>query len=460
MKRTSHMAVVTIMSLILGVTSTEGYEDNTHQRLSQRAIQVAANNAGAQGVPPNLVSLFVYSDGTMNTLGLQVISGAGAPESEGDKAGEDYTTYDINWQCPVEVTPKHSSSEPLNHFGTGLLWGGPACVKFQQFMDHAVKLWKLDKKPQAAFILGRALHLVEDMAQPQHALDEAHYPYTTWHWIPVGGFYNPSFLEFFTEAHITDQNGYPTTLQQDFCPENGGYPDYTGLIGGVDAYGCEFCSQPLDYFFDSAHRSEALRAPAGKQFTISDLKSWFPGQQFDAVASSYSLPFQLVGKPCDTKNYRSSRDFRWNDFVSASINSIDLGYRLKEAQSGAAGFASWHANALLKPAVADAAGVIAAFWNEVKDVNPNQKPCSPPSPAGDTPDDSAQVKSSVVTAASAMPSSADWHNICRVGISKGLPTMADYGVSSSLFDQIAALVLRHTKPAPALIGTGREMKNV
>jgi hypothetical protein len=127
-----------------------------------------------------------------------------------------------------------------------------------------------------------------------------------------------------------------------------------------------------------------------------------------------------------------------------ATHSIDFGTRLSEAEQGAIPFGSWHTNALLKPAVADAAGVIAAFWNEVKDVNPAQPPpCKAKpaggSPAGDYPDDSAQVKSAVVTATSNSPASSDWHNICRVGISKGLSSMADYGVSSSLFDQIAAL---------------------
>jgi hypothetical protein len=357
-------------------------------------------------------------------------------------AGEDYTGYRIAGCEGVEKWP--DGKEPLNHFADGMYGGGPAFESYVRFYLDAVNLWKQGKRAEAAFILGRALHLIEDMAQPQHAMNEEHYPFhqLRWHGLPIPwtfGHFNPSFLEAFTEAHITDQNGYPTTLEQDFCLENGGYPDYTALIGDVDAFGCQFCSQPLDYFFDSAHKSEALRAPAGPSFNTSQLRTWFPSLQIGPLGNSLELPFQFVDAPCGTKEYKQSRDYTSSDFFSASINSIDLGYRLKEGQSGAAAFGAWHTNALLKSAVADVAGVIAAFWNEVKNANPNPKPCAPPSPAGDTPDDSAQVRSSVVAASNTMPASSDWHNICRVGISKGLPTMADYGVSSSLFDQIAAL---------------------
>ena len=165
MRRASHIALVTMTSLLLAVTSIEGYEDNTHQQLSKRALQVAAGNA--QGVPPDLVALFVASNGVIKDLGLQVIAGAGAPD-----IGEDYTIYFIDWDCPVKVTTWPWFAESLNHFGTGLLWGGPAYASFVRFYGDAVDLWNSGNKTDAAFTLGRALHPIEDMAPPLDCLSD------------------------------------------------------------------------------------------------------------------------------------------------------------------------------------------------------------------------------------------------------------------------------------------------
>ncbi len=48
MRRTTVNVLAAMMSLLVAVTSTEGYEDNTHKQLSKRALQVAASNAGAR----------------------------------------------------------------------------------------------------------------------------------------------------------------------------------------------------------------------------------------------------------------------------------------------------------------------------------------------------------------------------------------------------------------------------
>lgn len=71
----NHVAVLTIVSIVMCLVKVEGYEDKSHQRLSQRALQVAMANAN--GVPPDLLNQFVSSRGDINKLGLRVIEGAG-----------------------------------------------------------------------------------------------------------------------------------------------------------------------------------------------------------------------------------------------------------------------------------------------------------------------------------------------------------------------------------------------
>jgi hypothetical protein len=465
MRRDHEILAFVSLGLLLRAVPLPGYEDNTHQQLTKRSLVVAAIKA------PSLPGDFASPNGDIGSLGRQVIAGAGkgpdeAPPGDRDPAktdGEDYTDYDIQ-KCPLKVKPRVHRFEPLNHFLTGMLRHGPALNMFIKFYRDAVDLWKKDKRGEAAFILGRAIHLIEDMAQPQHAMDEAHLSWdvlrATSGWKRT--VYNPSFVEFFAEAHIQDRTGQRTTPEYALCEYNvlqTSYVDYTPLIAGLDAFGCDGCLSFGDYFRNAvdASKDSVYLSPDNssgllvRQFTSAQMESWFnvtpQYPMFTPLPSTMDLPFQYVrAAGCDTKMYRDAvglyhkPDYWRTGDQSGTVRSIDFGFRLKEADLGAAEFADWHTGALLKPAVADAAGLIAYFWNEVKNlplVPP--KPCDGPSPAKDFPDDSVMVKASSALESSEMPASFDWQNLCRVGIGKGLGSMADYGVSSSLMDQLAAM---------------------
>ncbi len=153
----------------------------------------------------------------MNTLGLQVIAGAGLHD-----IGEDYTGCSKIGSCPKRAVRQWWPAEVLNHFKGGLRWGGPAYASFVRFYGDAVDLWNSGNKTDAAFTLGRALHLIEDMAQPQHAMDEKHLHLPLFHWN------NPSFLEEFTEANIGNA---PATS---YCANSRN--DYGSRIADISRY--------------------------------------------------------------------------------------------------------------------------------------------------------------------------------------------------------------------------------
>lgn len=239
MRDRSFLVILLAISLTMVLLPVGSYEDNTHQALTKRALEVAMGHDTS--IPGDFSPLM--------PLGLQVIAGAGLHD-----IGEDYTAYFIDWDCPVKVITWPWIAESLNHFDTFKLWGGPAYDVFLKFYSDAVGLWHRGRRAEAALILGRALHLIEDMAQPQHALDESHLSFKY-------ARINPSFLEFFTEAHIQPQS-------TGFCPENGGYPDYSALIGGLDAYGSEFCSQAPDYFFNVTNTLKEMYTVAHWHFGV------------------------------------------------------------------------------------------------------------------------------------------------------------------------------------------------
>ncbi len=201
--------------LLVPTRAPFGYEDQTHQALTRQAVKIATQN----GVPATF-----FTDDQVKAI----INGAGegpGVRGGGDPVatdGEDYTRYKSKG-CDG-VVPYVYKWEPLNHFAGGMLIGGPAYVRFVTFYDDAVHLWKVGNRKDAAFILGRAIHLIEDMAQPQHASNEAHPDKCYFGYGP-----KLSFLEEMTEAQV---NG--TSL----CPERGALPPriYPGLIGGLTAF--------------------------------------------------------------------------------------------------------------------------------------------------------------------------------------------------------------------------------
>ena len=146
---------VFILFVAIGLL-VHGYEDLTHQGLTRQAVQVAKTGIGSD----------------LYNLRQLIINGAGeGPEARGEPQdndgvktdGEDYTKYNIDWSdCHDPIRPYVSCTEPFNHFRNGILTGIPAWVRSITFYNEAVGLWRRGYKQQAAFILGRGLHLVED----------------------------------------------------------------------------------------------------------------------------------------------------------------------------------------------------------------------------------------------------------------------------------------------------------
>ena len=146
------IVIVTIFFSLIGFS----YEDITHQRLTDQAVKIAVAKGG---VPQSFYEHYSQA----------IINGAGAQKWYGRHAGEDYTKYWISKRhCKLKVHPYRFRAEPLNHFHNWRL-GKPAIVKCRQFYRDAVRVWLHGDKEQAAFILGRALHLIEDMAQPHRS---------------------------------------------------------------------------------------------------------------------------------------------------------------------------------------------------------------------------------------------------------------------------------------------------
>ncbi|HQO19074.1 MAG TPA: hypothetical protein PK747_10230 [Acidobacteriota bacterium] len=415
--------IVFVVFLFSQLCLMVAYEDNTHKSLTTRALEIAKDSIGE-----------LYSN---NELRTAVIAGAGSQD------GEDYTTYDIDWKtakCEIEKTKLKyipaSTTEPLNHFKSGILSGGPAKDKFEKFWDDAVKLWKKGNKSDAAFILGRACHLIEDMAQPQHAMDESHCN-KNYLGAPIE---NISFLEEFTEAPFNSATG--------FCPNS--YFNYLSKINSVSVVIMIPEGDPVEnlkymqiageeagfaYLNDGAFNTELIN----KLFDPPPIISGDLCTRSATICKckDFATPFQYSNPQCGLKPYYYTRSegnsgtefgiqgdyttsladclFKGKSNTARAVR-VDLAMKLNQARLDEitpGTFGQEHYNKLLKPAIGYTAGVIVAFWNEVKD----PKPCGSnggllsedsgicptcggppviPTPAGDMPDDSVFVKSSTV----------------------------------------------------------------
>ena len=183
-----------------------GYEDHTHQELTKKAIEFAL----IKGVPEDF---FKDSEimAIVNGAGMGPgIRGGGEPNKYD---GEDYTAYyfDEEYSCKDnrKVRKYVCKTESFSHFENGMFDAKSAEFEFRRFFNDAVALWEDGNKIDAAFILGRACHLVEDMAQPQHAMNEAHLDKKRCGIPP-----NISFLEEYTEAIVKGN-----TNDGDFCAQ-------------------------------------------------------------------------------------------------------------------------------------------------------------------------------------------------------------------------------------------------
>ena len=448
MRRLAASAFFTVIATVCSLVSFP-YEDLTHQKLTDQAVKVAVSKGG---VPQSF-----YDD-----YHQLIINGAGQP-----KQGEDYTQYhyDYGGRCwhSLTVVKDRAPWEPLNHFATGLYWGDPAWVRFLTFWKDALWLWNHDHKADAAFILGRAVHLVEDMSQPQHAMDEMHYPH---HFLFP---YHPSFLENFTEAHVKGGGV--------FCADGG--TDYNPLIAGIVPSPLPVLDprKPQDAVMIMGGIAAGVGESYGRTFTGAWLNAIYGPVAHDplcdssqSACQSFKLPFQFQYPRCDAYTFVGRWDpkppsaYRSDDygatyvdlgdgrpFLEGLTSRVDFAMKLAQgakdmAQAGS--FEQEHTDSLLKPGVGYGAAVIIAFWNEVKDScaastaresSGTCLTCFTDKPGGESPDDSVMVKASSRSESSALPASADWHNVCRVGIGKGLGTMADYGVSASIYEQFYAL---------------------
>lgn len=481
--------LVTITLLSLNALS---YEDKTHKALTDKAVKYVLSEIG---------ELASYKD--------QIIAGSGAgPEGTDrkpiDSDGEDYTRYKPEKQnkCLVskKAHPYVDKKEPLRHFNGKMGPFGPASARFVEMWEDAVDYWKNGDKVGAAFILGRLCHLVEDLAQPQHAVDESHSD-KNYYGLPIQDL---SFLEEFTEANIVNDkpdNDYCANSRFDYSgqiaickpvivlPPVGQSPvdnlNYmqknSAEMGQAYLNGGTFDTELLNNLFGPPDliNGNLCRKQAILKCTCDDFAVHF---QFSSPHTSNTDPY------CGYKGYYYTRsgggigpssgitgDYT-TDLEQCSQNGesndgkavrVDFAIKLHQTKGDKArpqSFGQEHFDNLLKPAIGYSAGVIIAFWNKVKDPEPCDSnggkyteagvtcpTCDPPPghPAGDGPDDSVFVKSSR-SENSSDAESESWRNICRVGIGKGLATMADYGVSSSLMDQISALD-ENSDPATAQI---------
>ncbi len=171
------------LALLVSVT-LYGYEDKTHQALTRQAVEIAKR----QGI------------------------GQALADQEPDhrrcwKARErERITRGMTSGGVAHVMLKSSMFGVNSQLTSRRVFWGPNRPGFgsSTFWNDAIDLWRKGKRQDAAFILGRALHLVADMAAPQHAMDEMHYPGGRW-WL--SWLRHPSFLENFTEAHLKGSAG-------------------------------------------------------------------------------------------------------------------------------------------------------------------------------------------------------------------------------------------------------------
>jgi hypothetical protein len=77
------MKKIIIFAILICGMSLYGYEDNTHQKLTEQAIKVAIEQGG------------LPEDFFLTTQKTSIANGAGAPKDAGKNAGEDYTDYKI-----------------------------------------------------------------------------------------------------------------------------------------------------------------------------------------------------------------------------------------------------------------------------------------------------------------------------------------------------------------------------
>jgi len=427
-----------VLSLIcmLWLVPINSYENMTHQKLSNQAIIISIQKGG---IPSNFFTAEQQ---------IALIDGAGSDY------GEDYTTYwiDLDPTCGFRkrVFRQYYPAEVLSHFKSGLLWGSPAFNKFREFYQDAIDLWKNGNKEDATFILGRACHMIQDMAQPQHAMDE-------WHCFidgtPSLKLQNPSYIEHNVEANLTSNSG-------DFC-ENSQY-EYATLISNISEY------NPVGIWMLTESNMEEKGMSVGNIYLRSNFSSeklasaYGYGRRIPCDSSgncmSLVLPFQFSDPRCGAISYKPKYEWLWVSPDSATYMRVDLAMKIIRDYDNSiepGRFENSFSAYLLSPAVSNSAALIVAFWNEVKD----PKPCGSnggllsedsgicptcggppviPTPAGDMPDDSVFVKSSTVESGQ-NPKTDDWRTICRVGIGKGLSTMADYGVSSDVMDQLSAM---------------------
>ena len=480
------------------------YEWKPHNSMANQARRLALQFSGDAELVAFLQDL---DPKTKVGLGLELDTRAG-DEHENAFTDEDHNEgYLDGWSwcpyrernCSVYTPIGHNKLTQLpcslDHFSPKLplpLVAEDATVHARRYFDMAVKLYKAGKCDRrglkdgymrgAARALGHAIHLVEDMGSPQHTRPENHGPF------PIGHGY--SFHEYWTldawdspkEYTKPDGSGKALVGQFQSAAERANDPRDDGLEGLMSTLAKDSQSLLTGSPYEPG-RELPLQDLVGL-LAKSDLAlDWRSIDPVEIPASHWILPFMRINSYPSyggTSKHETRHTFflfsatTYPDYLvdanvappaegRITIRSFELAERLWAEPD------IRHSNypvtldekikALITDSTNAAAGVILAFWDEVKNysckcknftpcdfrpgaVDPDcQHPWSGLTPPGrDTPDDTPGVvaTTSTLTAPSVSElSSADisslWPAIAAVGVEKELPSLVDFGRLMYLF---------------------------
>ena len=421
----------------------------------------------------------------------------------GDRAEGDHTDEDSTEAAFVNLLLTCFYTEfgcrPLctvNHFYPKLPVISPndAIQHARDYFDVAVKLYKAAKcasstekaetyRKWAARALGHAIHLVQDMGSPQHVFTEYHDPLIghgpsfhenwaleAWENQPVVTYTRPDTgqsrtLGNFEKAAAAAAEPRKGTLES--------IMDWLAAEGKLFGYKSPFLDRPLKL----ARLGEILNSSSYQpQWEIS-------ARDKDGNPTLYDLPgfvathfptygLNLFGglKRYSTWPLPDHPDFSkvgwiWPpDHGDIDVESLELAERLW-AEADPRDFGrpiqfDEDLKTLITRTTEAAAGVILAFWDEVKDYQcpcHGFTPCSfrfgskepdcgkpkpgPHTPGGDNPDDTQGIVSNVTSLTTPSVAQFDsvelgkhWKQIAAVGVEKGLPSLVDFGRTMHLLE--------------------------
>jgi len=331
MSRGKALSGFVVLCLMVGIYGFQAYENLTHQQLTKRAVQVAGNNA--QGVPPDLVALFVDSNGNIKDLGQQLINAAGKLE-----VGEDYTDDNIDkTNCSSWVVHLVGVDASNDHYVGPFEEGKRAEAEFLHHYQDAVDLWKHGNHRGAAFVLGRCLHLIEDMAAVQHVYNEDHSILTR----P-----SRSFIEDLVEANIAGGTDfcYPS-WQHDFWADIRAFSTFHDYHHPrVNFEAVRDVTKVYGRPFKSWRYTESLLERAYTPHTYPSFNNMFSPNcdSYSTLPSTILLPFEdstLLGAKCERREDIFAHPFSCRHdhlgFTSSEGHTLryDFGMKLSHDQN-------------------------------------------------------------------------------------------------------------------------------